>query len=118
MNIFNNEILQPDGSLIVCGTAKLVVPAGGNYVRQTDLKLPFFEITPTISVQMFSLERNGFAEIFNSRVEAFPVYDIKFHEEQTYLGCKISATNIWNAEKSDRSYVCNYIVHGQPKVTA
>jgi len=116
VNIFQNEQRQPDGTLIISGTELLNIPAGGAHVRQTDVRLPFFEGTPTISIGVHALDEPSLAaRLFGQHRETFVVYDVTFHEEQTYLGCKISATNIWNGVKSQRKYFCNYITQGRER---
>lgn len=106
-------------------------PLGGKHVRQMDIKLPYLLGTPTISVTLAAylampdplnpdnviiipgpvphrrwLERD------------FVISNIVFHVETGYLGCKISATNIWNGKPSDLAFVCNYIVTGKAQTNA
>jgi hypothetical protein len=116
-NEFKNEQRMPDGTLIVSGTQRLEIPSGGPVVRQTNVSLPFFVETPAISVTVHALDEPPLVtRLFASDRETFVIYDITFREEQTYLLCKISATNIWNAVSSTREYFCNYVVQGRERV--
>lgn len=112
-NEFQHSNLHDDGILVVCGAQKIGIPQGGPHVRQTDVRLPFFEGLPEFSVHVFALDEPPLMErLFGKDRETFVVYDLTFHLETTYLGCKVSAQNIRKAENSSREYACSYVAKG------
>lgn len=110
---FQNETLLPDGTMQIIGCQLMIVPQGGSHIRSIDLKLPFLEETPQISVTIKPL-RTRF-KIFRRQRLWFVLTDVEFHRETAHLGCKITSTNVRIRQASKVPVVCNYIIRGKPE---
>lgn len=112
---FQEKIANPDGTISVIGNVLMKIPSGGKHTRNAQLKLPFFDGVPIISISIYAIDSLPFFNLIAGQpIEVMVVTDIVFEKQQTYLGCNITATNTRFSRETDIRFVCNYIVQGNP----
>lgn len=96
-----------DGSQMLWGTARMIVPEGGKHVRQVSVFLPPLSKRHVMTTTLYSEESNG---------AGFVIFNIKKIYEKDYTQIAITAQNMDKGEPQDWEYLLDFIVIDRPNL--
>ena len=88
---------------IFSGNIRMIIPAGGSHVRQTEIRLPPLAAPPAITATIFTQDGPG---------TIFGIYHISANWKIGQI--VISAANTQSGVPVPYDFWCSYIIVGQP----